>query len=689
MQEIVDGATELFSSGIISNLKTKIMPHLFNSNKTEIAEIEKILTVLENPFSKFRTEYKRFKYFETNNLFSKPKTVVIGFVNQQKIVSGVERQIMEQVQGHLFPIKNNLKRFFELPGVYNAANEFISYSENSDLLSSFIDGTTWKNIKKNFQNKIVYPIFLYFDDAEMGNPLGSHSGVHKMGCVYYTIPAIPPEYLSALENIFPAFLFHSTDRGEQKINNKTLFSSLITELIDLQENGISICVNSTNITIHFALALILGDNLGLNSVLGFVESFSANYYCRICCCPKSQMQNMLIESVNSIRNKENYESDVQKNNVSETGINSYCVFNEIPNYHVTDNMVCDFMHDVSEGVARYDMALIINYLINNKYFSLENLNNRLMLFEYGVTESKNKPPTISKTNLNNNCIIMSASEMLCLVRYFGLIVGELVPLGTKIWELYISLRKIVDICCARVLQRECAFQLDSLVSEHNKLYLYFSNSSLKPKFHFLTHYGRLLLKNGPISLTSSLRYEAKHKVLKAYANSIPCRINLGHTLSHKLQVQMIHRFLIQKGLELDLKVGSCLKMITSEDFNINFFSSLPNEFKSDTFSVPWVNFKGVQYKPGMLSIIDIDLNGCIFGEILYILVNKSRMPYLVCKLFLTVGFDRHFHAYEIEKYNERESNLIGCYLKDLKDSTPTTLRVLGNGKLYASLRYAL
>lgn len=90
-------------------------------------------------------------------------------------------------------------------------------------------------------------------------------------------------------------------------------------------------------------------------------------------------------------------------------------------------MACDFMHDVSEGVARYDMALIINYLINNKYFSIENLNNRLISFEYGVTECKNKPPTISKTNLNNNCIIMSASEMLCLVGYFGLIVGELVP----------------------------------------------------------------------------------------------------------------------------------------------------------------------------------------------------------------------------------------------------------------------
>jgi len=50
-----------------------------------------------------------------------------------------------------------------------------------------------------------------------------------------------------------------------------------------------------------------------------------------------------------------------------------------------------------------------------------------------------------------------------------------------------------------------------------------------------------------------------------------------------------------------------------------------------------------------------------------------------------VGFDSHFYAYEIKKYNERESNLIGCYLKDLKFSTPTILCVLGNGKLYASL----
>lgn len=68
------------------------------------------------------------------------------------------------------------------------------------------------------------------------------------------------------------------------------------------------------------------------------------------------------------------------------------VFNEIPSYHVTVNMPCDFMHDVSERVAQYDITVIINCLINKNYFSHEDLNNRLSSFEYDVFACKNTPP---------------------------------------------------------------------------------------------------------------------------------------------------------------------------------------------------------------------------------------------------------------------------------------------------------
>lgn len=34
-------------------------------------------------------------------------------------------------------------------------------------------------------------------------------------------------------------------------------------------------------------------------------------------------------------------------------------------------------------------------------------------------------------------------------------------------------------------------------------------------------------------------------------------------------------------------------------------------------------------------------------------------------------------------------NLVGYYINELLDSTPTSARVLGNGKMYATLKYAL
>lgn len=117
--------------------------------------------------------------------------------------------------------------------------------------------------------------------------------------------------------------------------------------------------------------------------------------------------------------------------------------------------------------------------------------------------------------------------------------------------------------------------------------------------------------------------------------------------------------------------------------------SLPTEFKLDTVLVSSIQYKGVTYKPGMLVIVGINLNGCIFGKIINILINNSRTPYLVYTLYLTFWFDNHFHAYEIKKYDKKELNISGCNIKDLSDFTPTVSRVLNNGKLNATLIYAL
>jgi len=693
LQDIIDGVIDIFSSGIVSDLQNIVMPIIKNCNTSLSSEIGDMFYLLENAFTDVKTEYFRTKFLLKNNLFFKPETIVVGYVKEKTTVNNVDTVAMVPIQCHLLSMKLNLKYFLQLPGVYHTITKHMNdSSNNTDILSSFLNGSTWQKMKINFKGKTVFPIFIYYDDAEMGNPLGSHSGVHKMGCIYYTIAGLPPEYLSSLDNIFTAYLFHSDDRGRE-FSNDQIFSALVKEIIDLQENGITINIDSNDITVYFALGLVLGDNLGLNSILGFVSCFSANHYCRICRLHKDDTKKMFHESELSIRNVQNYESDLAVHNVSLTGINEPCIFNKILNFHVTDNIVCDFMHDIAEGVARYDMALIISGLIEQNYFSLAELNNRILMFNYGVTEKKNSPPLIRDSDIKKGCIIMSASEMLCLARYFSLIVGELVPYDSIYWKLYLTLHKIIDLCCATNIQRDSDVLLNSLVSEHNKLFLVLSKSNLKPKYHFMTHYGRILKKNGPIILTSSIRFEAKHKVLKAIANAIPCRINLGFTLSYKLQLQMVARFLSNLSLDVhDLKLGLGKNLHPCTEFPHDLVDQLPKEFKTDCFSFSWLEYKGIYYRKHILLVLENNLDGLIFGEVVFIFVGKSQIPFFLFNPVYTVGFDNHFHAFEIVIDNSNPINyskLTGCYVNELYDITPTVPRVLGNSKTYATVRYAL
>jgi len=180
--------------------------------------------------------------------------------------------------------------------------------------------------------------------------------------------------------------------------------------------------------------------------------------------------------------------------------------------------------------------------------------------------------------------------------------------------------------------------------------------------------------------------------LKAIANAIPCRINLGYTLSYKLQLQMVMRFLTNASLgESDLKLGLGKEIHPSLEFPGYLVTQIPNELKLDCFSYSWLEYKGVYYKKKVLLALETNLDQCVFGEVIFILIGKSKIPYFLVKRVYTVGFDSHFHAFEIKIDNSDLINyteLIGCYISELSNTTPTVARTIGNFKTYATLRYA-
>ncbi|KYN18886.1 hypothetical protein ALC57_08792, partial [Trachymyrmex cornetzi] len=322
------------------------------------------------------------KYFEVNTPL---KAIDVCFkIFHALHIATKENNIVKgkyvPICGQYIPLNLILKKFFELTNALaNTLTYMESLNKQNSELHNFIQGRLWaKKRQKYSKYDIVLPLFVYFDDVEVNNPLGSHCG--KLGAVYVSLPCLPPECHSLLKNIFPVF------QGLKRV--------------------------------FFVLGLITGDNLGLNGVLGLVESFSACFFCRFCKMHKNDTQQVekgTTEDPALLRNVFNYNDNIQLWNVSETGLKENCVFHDIPSFHMTDNYSADELHDVREGLCNIDMIHILNNLTNDKYkcFDLTSLNNRMLMFDYGPKHSINKPPCISIDSLKRKKLKMTGSEMLC------------------------------------------------------------------------------------------------------------------------------------------------------------------------------------------------------------------------------------------------------------------------------------
>lgn len=139
---------------------------------------------------------------------------------------------------------------------------------------------------------------------------------------------------------------------------------LISEINLLENDGLNIVTEYGSLHVQFILGILLGDNLGLNSILEFSKSFSANHFYCLCKVNKLRSKELCEEDISCMRNIDSYYIDVAIQNFSETGIYKESILNQIQSFHATQNFFVDTMHDLYEGVCHYDMCHIIKYFIN-------------------------------------------------------------------------------------------------------------------------------------------------------------------------------------------------------------------------------------------------------------------------------------------------------------------------------------
>lgn len=417
-----------------------------------------------------------------------------------KIIDNTNRFISPVAYVAHLPLRKSLKAFLEIPGLFfDICNYVKNLKKSTEIFSSILQSNLWKSISKKFGDYIVFPLYIFADELECGNALGSRAGVNKFLAVYAVIACLPPEIASQLASIILTLLIYSKDKNDSE--DVDLFKALIDELEFLKDFGVVINVNRKFYRVKFQLILVLGDNLGLNGLFGFVESFHNSFWCRICKSSPESFKTMLEENKNLLRNPENYRKDVDLNNPKVTGVKKDCVFHQLDGFHVTQNSTVDNMHDLYEGVCTYIMKNLIYYYIEVKnIFDLEQLNSLIEQFDYGVTEIDNKPPpTIFYSSSDGEYHIKySAAQMLCFVRYFGLIIGDTVPKNDSRWKLYIYLRELIGILTSPRYKNSMIIDVKNLVPNMNSLYVEFFEY-LKPKFHNLVHYPRILSEIGPLA----------------------------------------------------------------------------------------------------------------------------------------------------------------------------------------------
>lgn len=90
----------------------------------------------------------------------------------------------------------------------------------------------------------------------------------------------------------------------------------------------------------------------------------------------------------------------------------------------------------------------------------------------------------------------SAAETLCFIRYFGIIMRDIVPEGDEHWELYLILKNIVKILTSPKIIENNIYYMENLVRKHNTFYLKLFGE-LKPNAIF-THYSLLMRDFGPL-----------------------------------------------------------------------------------------------------------------------------------------------------------------------------------------------
>lgn len=177
-----------------------------------------------------------------------------------------------------------------------------------------------------------------------------------------------------------------------------IFEDLINELKLLETNGFEIEKNNETLRLKGTISYIVADNLAANNLAGLVESFGCkvNGFCRFCYGQPDEIQTYFCDTCFVNRTNEEYRSDVATAFLTEKpcrGVKTDSPFNSLQYFKIIESQPPDIMHDFLEGVFVYNFKCMMLKLKEEKILFMDEINEKLIAFQYGRNDKKNQIPS--------------------------------------------------------------------------------------------------------------------------------------------------------------------------------------------------------------------------------------------------------------------------------------------------------
>jgi len=419
-------------------------------------DLSQNLQQFEQPLAFLDSKYKQDSVFDNHPSFVSPKSVNFGMRFETRC--GKTKTVYDTFQ--YVSVQDTLNVLLQNEQYMSDLLQAKKQSHDSDVISHFTDGELAKSHPLFSQSyKFSLMIQLFYDGMGTTNPLRGQSVLCNIGVFYYVVKDLPDAWNTCFANVHLLAICYEHDlkvHGFGPILNR--FCAEMETLSTVGFAGQFPLIGER--TVYAGLCQVAGDNLALNSMMGFIESFSGDYFCTLCYATRDNVQTCFVEEKFEMRTKCAYDHDVpcvtdrEQSARHVRGVKRYCELNNVVGYHVTNNYCIDVMHTLLEGVVPLEIGCVLYSLMTEKgLLTLHNLNERLIQF-WGVinVDRQKKPPKISQISPPGHGLSpsMKATQWWALLKYLPLIIGDKVPEGDEHFELLLHLSEMVDlIFCTR------------------------------------------------------------------------------------------------------------------------------------------------------------------------------------------------------------------------------------------------